>query len=347
MRFHRRRILVLGLLGLVGFAVPARAADRVELVIHVEKGAPLMGRQNWVRDLGKAGFTQVRFRQSRAGAPTGVEVHGTEPSRRYVVTGVLDVRGDLVVAGRRYREGDGDRLARWLGDLAKNGLPKPAEPKAAFNLTQAQYATLRKDLAQPVGFATKDKARSDVVRRIGDRLQTPLQIEPDARKALSAEGDKVAEDLQGMSAGTALACVLRPAGLCLVPRLATNGTPVCTVRAAGPKEEIWPIGHVPRTPEIKLVPALFARHQIRIENVSAADVVKTIAEAAKLPVLYDHNALARHGIDPAKKLVSIAQRQASYDQTLIRALYQAGLKRELRVDESGRAFLWITTLEPV
>ena len=72
-----------------------------------------------------------------------------------------------------------------------------------------------------------------------------------------------------------------------------------------------------------------------------------IGTRLKTPVLMDYNAMARHGIDPAKAMVSMLPGKNTYSSALRRLLFKAGLKFEVRVDEAGRPFLWITTVKPV
>ena len=52
-------------------------------------------------------------------------------------------------------------------------------------------------------------------------------------------------------------------------------------------------------------------------------------------MLIDHNALARHGIDPAKAMVTLPRSRTTYSLALRKLLFQAGLKFELRCDEAG------------
>jgi hypothetical protein len=45
-------------------------------------------------------------------------------------------------------------------------------------------------------------------------------------------------------------------------------------------------------------------------------------------------------------VVNIPEGQLGYEAVLDRALFQAGLKHEVRVDDAGRPFLWITSRQP-
>jgi hypothetical protein len=74
--------------------------------------------------------------------------------------------------------------------------------------------------------------------------------------------------------------------------------------------------------------------------------VEAIQARLEVPVFYDRNAMALHGIDPAQSPAELPSKRISYSQTLNRLLSQAKLKYELRVDEAEKPFLWITSIKP-
>ena len=80
-----------------------------------------------------------------------------------------------------------------------------------------------------------------------------------------------------------------------------------------------------------------------MENVPLAEVLEILADRLGAPILLDHHAMARHGIDPAKTLVNLPQSRTTYGSLLRRVLFKARLKAELRVDEVGSPLFWITT----
>ncbi len=346
---QRRRMrtasLVL-LMGAVG-ASPLAAAGRVELELVGDTRGTALIFQEWARTLGKAGIRNVRIRSSRASDRVGIEVRGTEDSPLYVVTGVIRSRDELLLPSGKFKQSDMARLALWLENLARHGPGGGGgggQQKSAFGLSPQQFEQVQNDLKQATGFSTRDMTRDQAVGGIGRRLTLPIQIDPEARRAL--QEDKVAEELSTLSCGTSLAYVLRPMGLCLVPRQ-QGGRLVCEVVEARPGLEVWPVGWEPDEPEHDVLPALFKFHNINIQGVSAAKALEAIGRLLKVPVLIDHNALARHGIDPSKVTVAHPGRRTTYGLALKRILFQAGLKSEVRVDEAGRPFLWISTVKPV
>jgi hypothetical protein len=277
----------------------------------------------------------------------GIEVRGSQENRLYVVRGLLSGRDEIVIpGGGRYRRSDAKRLAAWLDDLAERGPPDRREPPAAFGLTAKQFDEVRKDLGRLVGFSTRDMTREEAVGKIGRQLRLPLAVEG----PLADGQEKIEEELSGLSCGTALACILRPSGFSMVPRPA-NGHPGGGVSYSLAKarldQEVWPIGWPPEKPQGEVLPALFEMRNVNVQNVPASRVMEAIGGQLQVPILLDHNALARHGVDPAKTNVSIPQQRTSYSLALRKLLFQARLKFEIRVDEAGTPFLWVSTVKPV
>lgn len=341
-----RRIFVLSavLILLSANASLVRAAGRVQLELVGEARGSALAFQQWLRVLSKAGVKNVRIRAGQATDKVGIEVRGTESNPLYVVTGVVKSRDELLLPAGRFRQRDVARLARWLEDLARQGPADRRAPKSAFGLSPQQFEQIRQDLAQPLGFSTKGILRREAVAQIARRLRLPLQIDPGLASTLRE--DQVGEELSGLSCGTALAYVLRPMGLCLVPRPLGSRLGYVVVKA-GPGLEVWPVGWEPEKPRRDVLPALFEFHNVNVQGVSASRALEAIGKLLKVPVLLDHNALARHGVDPDTVIVSHPQSRTTYSLALKKILFQARLKSEVRVDEAGKPFLWVTTVKPV
>ena len=322
------------------------AAGRVRLELVGDARSTPLTFQEWAQVLGKAGVKDVRIRAGDPMVKVGIENQGTPQTPLYVVTGIVKSRDELLLPAGVFRRSDVSRLAQWLEELAAHGPSNPRPQKSAFGLTAEQFEQVQRDLARPVGFATLAQPRAEVVAKIARQLPLPLELDAESGQALGDE--RVEEELQGLSCGTALACLLRPVGYCLVPR-AVGGKLVCAVVKARPALEIWPVGWEPpqEKPPRDVLPILFELLNINVQNVPATQAVEAIGQRLKVPVLTDHNALARHGIDPAKATVSLPQSRTTYSLALQKILFKAGLKYELRLDEAGRPFLWISTVKPM
>jgi len=341
-----RQILIRAAVGALfaAAALPVWADGRVQLELVGDARGAALSFQEWARVLNGAGVQNVRIRSAKATDQVGIEVRGTEDRPLYVVTGVVKSRDELLLPPGRFTRRDVARLARWLDDLAQQGPAERPEPTSAFGLKSKQFEQVHADMARPVGFSTQGVTRDVVVEKIGRRLELPLQFDAELARALRE--DQVGEELSALSCGTALAYVLRPMGLCFVPRRVGQGV-VYVVATAKPGLEVWPVGWKPEKPRREALPALFEFHSINIQGVSADKTLAAIGKRLKVPVLIDHNALARHGIELSKVNVSHPRSRTTYSLALQKILFQAQLKSEVRLDEAGQPFLWISTLKPV
>ena len=331
------------LLLLFGLASSALASGRVELTLVTEDGASLTAQHEWARDLARAGITDVRIRAQRTRERLGIEVRGTPAAPIYSVTGQITAANEIRFPGERFKSGDAAGVARWLDDLARRG-PAEQRPKmTAFGLDVNQFELAHDDLTQTVGFSTCQKSRAQVVRNMAERLSFPLKI--DQRQLRAMENDKVAEELSGFSCGTALACVVRPMDMCLVPRPSAEAAIEYAIVAEREGVKPWPIGWEPKKSKRETLPGLLEFLNANLEGVPLTEVLDILAERLDTPMLMDHNAMARHGIDPAKVIINLRQSRTTYASLLNRVLFKARMKSQLRVDEAGSPLFWVTTIK--
>lgn len=342
------RATMLAALLIVGTAGTARPAEgpsgRVELELVGDARGAALDFHQWVEAIKAAGIENVRLRTSRTPVEPEMQSRGDAGQRVYTVVGV--VSGDvLILPDGRYRRSELRRLAQRLDELAHLGPPDQRETRGAFGLSAKQTDLLLADAAKPVAFSTAGLPRRQAVEKLVGALGFPVRFDPGTAEALGQDGDVVAEELLGVSRTTALACLLRPAGLCLVPRNAGGETVAYAVVRSAPGLEIWPIGWEPKKPAREYLPGLFEIKDVNVQGVSVADVLSAVGKQLSVPVLLDHNALARHGIDPAKAPAAHPPGRTTYSSALRKMLFSAGLKFEVRLDEAEKPLLWVTTLK--
>ncbi len=236
MRLHTFILLALVSVFLASAAWAAPAGQvHLEIAGDNSVGAA-MSFQQWNQALAAAGVQDFRLRSGQAGEKPSIEVGGTEQMPFYKVTAVLGTGDVLVVPGGKFRRTECKKLAAWLDDLAKRGPPDKREKISAFGLTASQLEKVNSDLSKAVGFSTKGMTRSEAVNKIGGQLGLSLKVE-----GTLGDDDKIEEELSGFSSGTALACILRPIGFCMVPQ-ADGETLSHLVKKAQLDKEIWPVG---------------------------------------------------------------------------------------------------------
>jgi hypothetical protein len=320
------------------------AAPRVSLEVLTQPGLPLTASQQWYKVLTDLGISGLQIRSANARDEAAVTEHGTKAAPQYHVTGILSSDNVLYLPGGKFGPKDTAALRKWLTTLRDLGPEGLAQPPAAFGLLASQLAAATADLKRPLTTATKGASAATVVSDLAGRLQHPLVMDAAARSALAEVA--VAEELRGLSAGTALAIALRPAGLVLVPQRAGRGALEYRIAPSERGGESWPIGWKPKKRPAEVLPALFEFLNVEITGIPVSEALVALEGRLKVPLVFDRNALALHGVDPAKVPAEVPSGRMSYSQTLRRVLSQARLKYDLRVDEAEKPFLWITTVKP-
>lgn len=327
-------------------AATAVSAERppVDFVLLADS-SPTMARsaERWIQLFSKLGVDGVQIRAAEPGEKIGIETRGTPDSPSYHVTGELSGGTELVLPGGRFGLSDGDRLSKWIDELGRHGAAGVTEKKGAFGLLPRQTAEARDGLSAAVDFPTKGMTAADALTKIGAKLKYPLVIDPEIQRAIAAD-DPVRDELQGITAGTAIAALVRPVGAVLRPREASAGGLEYTITRAKAGAEAWPIGWPPEQAEGKVVPMLLESHNIEIRDIPISQVVGAIQGVFKIPFLLDHNAILKGRIDMQKK-VSFPSRKAYYITVVRQLLSQADLRYSVRVDEAGKPLIWITTFK--
>lgn len=329
---------------LFGGSRPASAAGTVEVELLTEKGFPFESTRDWLDVFVGLGVKNIRINAAQIGDEAKIDTRGTDAAPVYHVTGILAVDGTLHVTGGRFKVSDKRRIGDWLKQLAEFGPNGEKKPKlAAFGLPEEQFSKLKRDLGQTVGFSTKGRRTDEVVARIAAPLARRVTIDGSAAKAL-AGGETVLDELSGVASGTALAAAIRPAGLILVPRQRGDEIELAITASAGAKD-LWPIGWATETAPAKVLPAIIKPTNAEIEDdTPLAGALAIVAKRLEVPVLFDHNNMARKGVDLAEAKVSLPAERLTYSNVLKKMLYQANLKYELRLDEADKPILWISPL---
>lgn len=339
------RLCLVGLLLAVplgaGSAVAA-AAPRVSFELVTEDGFSLTGNQEWMT-LVKGMVDGVRIRSSEKGDQPEVTNIGTDEAPNYRVVGVLTAQGRLFLPGGKFTLGDRAKLAAWINKLRQDGAESLTAETGPFGLTAKELLAVHESLKTPLAFSTKDQPTFEVASNIARKLSIQFAIDEGAQKILEGE-ELVADELQGLSSGTALAALLRPLGLSLVPEK-PSGEPVqLAILEYRDAKESWPVGWPPKAAPGKAFPKLFAKFQVGFNQAELEKVLVAVKQRLEIPLLYDHNSIARHRIDIPKARVNIPAQRTYYLDVLQKSLGQAKLKSELRVDEADQPFVWISTM---
>jgi len=320
------------------------AEPRIQMEIAIDPRLPPLTLHEWAKALGSAGIEGVRVRMAYPDDTPKVQEIQSDSVPTYQVVAVVNAQNELVLPDARFSIRQIERFKKWVEDLRRQG-PAQSRPKqVAFGLNIVQFEQVRHEMSRSVGFSTKGRPRSEVVENLVSAITNAVVFEAEARKRLGH--DPFNEELQGLATGTALAYLLRYDGLAFVPQSSVNGIRY-QITVGQPKLAAWPVGWPPNDSETTVVPRLLEMLSVNIQNVSIKEVVDSVTQRLGLVYLIDHPALARFGIEMDKAAVNIPQTKTTYSQIIKRSLFQARLRGEIRCDEAGKPFLWITTLKPI
>jgi len=355
LRYQRLRHQLLGctLTGIF-FALTIVAANAAEpavtLELFTEDGVSITGSQQWSQALGQAGLNRssgvtVRIRKARSGDEGTIVNRGDERSPHYYVTGFIRADNRLHLPNARpISVRQANSLKEYIANLKADGIEGMAAPKAAFGLTPSQLVDLHKQLSRPTTFDTKGLRSGDAMRQLVAGSPYEVEVSAVARTAFRGSST-VVDELKGVSVGTAMAAVLRPLGLVLVPVRPRGGDIKLVITDSRSAPESWPVGWPSEQPALKTMPKLFEFLNAEIDDYKLSDALAAIAPRLEAPLIFDQNSMARHGVDADTVKVSHPDERVYYKKMLERILAQAKMKMELRVDEAGEPFLWLTTIK--
>ena len=329
------------LLAAVSWGLCAAPLPAIQVELVKQPGFPLTGDKAWIDALKDFRLSSLRIRVATPGDREGIEDVGTPSAPSYRVTGVLTDRNRLKLPGGEFTLGDRARIGKWFDRLRDQGMAGVQEKPAAFGLTAEQLVEFHDQLAKPWEGSTRGRRAGEVARELVHSL--PLEFEVTAAATQSfARQEQVRDELQGLSCGTALAALLRPLGLVAAPRKIPGSKVVLRIADAREVDESWPVGWPAQEAPVRVAPALFERVHVEIRDTPLPEALAAIQKRVGVPFLFDHTSLARQQIDPGRVKVSFPQDRTSYMKILDQLLAQARLRSELRRDEAGKAFLWIS-----
>jgi len=322
----------------MSFALSARGQEpRVSFDLIIEDNLSPTVRE-WMKTLEGLDLANVRMRSSNKNEKIELQKNGNS----YRVTGAVLSDGRLRLPGGTFRPGDRAGVEAWLKKLKTGGEEGLTTKTGAFGLLPKQLVEVHDTLATKVSFSTAGKSPREVVDKLTPMVPWTVKIDSAAERALDSQ-ETVNEDYIGLSAGTALAATLRPLGLVLTLDRSERGEPFLRIADSRAAKEHWPVGWPPKKPARETLPDLYKFLNVEVKDTPVGETLEAIRVRLEVPLLVDQNSLARQGVDLKTTKVTLPKMNTFYSSILERLLFQAKLKYELRVDEAGQPFLWITT----
>ncbi len=314
----------------------------IELQINVDAGAQLGTQQQWMEMLADVGADRVVVQTNSTGAPT-IEESQIGGATMIYIKGSVDANR-LLLPGGTFSIRDKAGISALIQKLRDDGAAVALAEKKAFGLTSDQLVDLNSTLGKPVNFSTKGIGAGAALAKISEMLGTEFTFTPTANRELNGPAI-VTEELQGISAGTAIAVVVRPLGLVFEPQRRQGKSLELRIVDSRESNENWPIGWPLERPPVQVEPKMFEQLALEIRGFALSDTLNAIEQRTGVPFFYDHNALARADIELSAVKVTLVTEKISYMVAVGKLLRQSkpGMNAEIRVDETGKPFLWIST----
>lgn len=333
----------------------SRSADEISglktsVEFQILSGNPAAAYEShrWVEALRDHGVT-VRVRTPKAGDELGVDetVQGT--LRWVVATGELDAQGQLKFPDRSFSVREQAQLKEWIDELKLYGAQGAPQGKPLWGLTNAQFSKVFESLSRPVEAEVRGRRLDAALELLDLPADLPIRYHSSAIAHIAdRRGDPALRaEVQGLSGGTALAAVLANYGLGFRPLRTPAGSMELVVEPLANLKQPWPIGWEPdkQVSRGKLAPGLFKMVPVGFDEIPLDDILGAISDVGEIPVVINYDSAAQRGIDLSRP-VSYPQKRAAYIMVLGSVIRGSRLRQDLRVDERGVPFVYVTAFVP-
>lgn len=308
--------------------------------------------RQWLQRLAEAGGGSTRLVGARGSEKPRMETLGQKANGEPLlkVYAVLTRDNLLLLPGPtsslRFRLSDRAKLADYFKRLGAEGADGVTAQRGKHGLTEAEFTDLFTRLKTPLGPIQDTDSLQRIVQTASRLARVKIEIDASIASVLAATPEDPAP-LGRLATGTALAVVLREKGLALEPTKPLGKPARLRVVPAVEAEEPWPVGYDPEGSPTQTAPALMEFLTVEIEGYTLTEALDAIAPRltwndGPLPLVWDRFAMRRDAIDPATVQVRFPSRRTFYKKLLNQLVIQARLKLDLRVDEAGTPFLYLT-----
>ena len=331
--------------------VPRSAREvRTEVTVEIFGGKEGLGlkAQQWRQVFERLGVN-MRIARGLPGDQPETKERKFGRLRQVTVTGLLEADGQLRFETRKFSQNDVAQLREWLRDLQTYGSQGAPTGQPLWGLNAEQFHAFYAVLSQPLGREVKGLQREAALKQFGFPAKYEVRMTNAAKQHLNEAANAshlVRDPLQGIGTGTALAILLSDFGLGFRPSRTPKGTIELSIVTLTDGAKVWPVGWDPKRSRRETAPKLFELGPVELKDSPFLDVLNAVSVTGHVPIYLDRYRVEQKGIDTEALKVSYPRRNASLSQVLKGVTVPHLMTQRLRIDEQGRAFVWITTLEP-
>ncbi len=316
----------------------------LELRVLVDQRSSIGTSHDWMQALAEVGADRVVAETSRATKPS-FEEFGSGSTKTLSIVGIVK-SGKLHLPGGKFTIQQIDAIRNHLQKLRDDGAEVTTAEKVAFGLTAKQLISVHDQLGKKIASPTAGQNTGDLALSLLRQSGYTLSIDATTKLVMSNSQSKTEAELEGFSLGTGLALTLRQMGLAFEPVRPQGQQIKLLVRSADEKLKNWPVGWPISESLKKAAPKLYVRVPIRAEETPILDLLGAIEGRMDFPFFYDIGKIAASEVNLKETKVTFVRpgKKTSYDIVIDKVLNQCKpkLKSDLRIDEVGKRFLWIT-----
>ena len=322
--------------------VIAQTGDRsIELEVYSTPTTPAVLQYEWLEALSEVRADRVSTKTARKPSPS-VEESSYGGSTVILVKGVIDNR-KIKLPGKSFSINDRGGIKDYLQSLRADGAKTALAEKKAFGLTSEQLVSVHSNLAGVEQANSKGQPAGRLLKQMIQSLPLKTELSSLAKSALISD-EKVTNQYQGLSIGTAISIELRRHDLVLRPAAKQGrGVELEIVPVAGAPES-WPQGWPPEKPPVTTFPKLFEVTALQLNNIQLDSVLAAVSRRLKIEFVVDPAAWNGKPVDLSTVKVTYNKKRSSYSAAIGSILNQSKpqLRYEIRHDENQKPFIWIT-----
>ena len=343
--------VMLALLGSVCCGqTPDNPADKtlleIEILMPGLPGNPLQA-QNWRKAFEEIGES-VRVRQPLANDAPKIDEVKRGPFRLVRIVGEIHRDGTIKFPSKSFKINQTAELKEFLDELKTFGAQGSPTGKPFWGLTRDQLNGVETGLKSPVTTSLKGRKFTDVMAAIP--LAAGLQLQYHSTSELVRQQWKdldFQDEVQGLSAGTALSFVLSQQGLGFRPLRTPSGEIQLVVHPLTDAPDAWPVGWPLNDdrPRDQFVPGLFKQLETGVNESPLSAVLDVIEEQSKVRLLLDRRACLSKDLDADQLLVTYPRRKTAWALIVSSVTVNSHMTMNYRQDEAGTGFIFITPFE--
>ena len=301
--------------------------------------------QEWGRVFQQLGYS-VKFREPRGGESPRIEDQDRDDFLSTRVVAAMAADGSIRIGTQKFDTETTQPLIAALEEIRKHGAKGPPDSSPTWGLTDDQFKDVVQLLAAPVENPVELQSSILAIESIGLPGNMKMKFTDAAREQALGKKPESALDtieLKGFTKGSAIAIVLAQYGLGFRPRYISPGRFDIEIDRGNESSNMWPVGWKPEQSFSEILPTYFRAIPLDVEDVTINALVGAISEKIAVPHFHSASALNANGLDITTLKYTRKNDRISPARLLTAIGDKMHLGFDVRVDEAGKMFLWMTT----